>query len=312
MADSPVDGSRADPAGDSHPTRRARIVILGSAVVAVILVIGLVGAGVYARSSSPTPATGAPVVRVENSQDLTPYIRDARLRRSVEFDRGILRLDPPEQRPAITESRAIQLFRAGSQPNAIATDVVVFLAQATVTLTPTPAQDLPGFRSRTVWVVVYGDGPINCPLMTVSPGAPPAPQTPIALIAADHSGQGLGYTTRGSFCRRPATGPRESALDYILSVPWTAVRGRGKAVTLRALQLPQCSAVFSAGWGSGEPVTVWAIVGMDKTACPDASSTISGPGWPPGPHAPVGIVTGFVTTPQGFTYFDGRTHHLPA
>ena len=302
-----------------------RGVILGVALIAISLAL-------QASSAKPISFTTREKIR--------PYIQGTHLTRPLVFDKGTLRLDPPEGTPAIAEARALTLWQSRSLGCCqFVSDVEVFLADASVASLPKihPPEGFaaPTFRARLAWVFINGGGPHGCgarlgPLFHGDRQTVPEP-THVMMIAADQSGQGVEYSTAGAFCGYPSA-PAAQAATYGLSVPWRLASER-RSACLYAQSTPLCKGGIgtiatveittpgcakesggSTGSSPGKPTTLQVFVEVPMTGGPCPSVTRrSDTQWEITGEPvlqPTGLIPSLRTGPDKLTYFDGNSHTL--
>jgi hypothetical protein len=252
--------------------------------------------------------------------DVRVAVRSARLTLPLSID-GALRLDPLAAPPRLDEAHAIALFRAGSSPVTVVGDVTVVYAAATLHLAVSTnglviqPRVVPAFDHRAVWAFIWTDGPHGCPAIRALPAHPvPEPQR-VLLIAADGTGDGVSYQTRGSFCDAPVTGPRANLASYYVSLPWSLASHTGSEVVLRYATPPRCGDIeYSPITTTATSATlgVYALVLMAHPPCivptQPTNSSRSIPANAALTHNPTGLSEGRFTSMGRFTYFDGVAH----
>lgn len=308
-------------------TRRRRVAVVGAAG-SVAGVVALVALGVHllTAGSAATPTSGEPIA-VTKPADARVAVHDARLTHPLTFDGGALRLDRASGTPAVSEEQALTLFRAGGMPYTQTDDVVITYAEATVSIPvdtnneSVVPHDLPTFTHRPVWAVLWDyNGPIYCgknpPQVTG-----PVPRS-VALIAADGTGEGIQYTTRGTPCGQPITGPTARILNYLQSLPWVVVSVAANGDATVQVTLPPCATLVGGnGPDSRGGATILAGVAMVRPPCTVTghaarNTTIIPANGQPLDHGPTGLLPGRVSLFSGgnadtaFTYYDGTTHTI--
>jgi hypothetical protein len=304
---------------------------LGVVLLAAVTACGSSGTspGHATAPSSPAPiTTSGPPLTVTTSSDARSAVEDARLNRTLVIDGGKLRLDPTSDTPRVSEDRAVRLWATGLMPGSI-TDTeqaVVVLAKVTMQVPVSVAgmalrpATTPTFKGRDAWVMLWQPGPHSCPALPVRTDVPTGgrePQ-PVEIIAADGSGEGVSYQTRGSFCAEPISGPSATPAVYAESLPWTVKGSTPTSMTI-AYTVPACGLQTGVAGPNGSSYTVWvgATVMMGAGPCPGAkpgpaTSTVGRrPGTNP-THGATGLLVG--RSSEDFTkltYFDGRTRTLP-
>jgi hypothetical protein len=241
------------------------------------------------------------------------------------IDGGKLRLDPTPDTPRLSEERAVRLWATGVSPGGVseADQAVVVLAKVTLRV-PVSSEGMglrpastPTFTARDAWVVLWQNGVHSCPAIT-SPGpGGPEPQ-PVEIIAADGSGEGVSYSTRGSFCAEPISGPTATPAVYEQSLPWTVASSTPTSVTI-AFTVPACGFQTGLAGPNGSSYTVWvgATVVMGAGPCVGAkpgpaTATIYRRAGTEPTHGATGLLVS--RSSEDFTkltYFDGRTRSLP-
>ena len=273
-------------------------------------------------AASACPKTGPRAVAI--GQDVRPFIKNARLTRTVLFDSGALRLDVDKTAPKMPEEEAVKLWASqgaggGVEPSA---HMYVFRAAATVKSSTTKVPDsvltgaVPTFNRRPAWVFIWdtaglarecGAGAIPTPT-----GGPMNPSQNIDLIATDGSREGVSYSTRGvDGCGRevgPASGAALAA--YVESVPWTIVSEDRRGVVIEAT-VPPCGLVSSTVIthpAGAFTVEVDAIIPLTRNSCAGIHrerQRIDGAKKDSTFHAPTGLLVG-----RAGTYFDGKEHRI--
>ena len=276
-------------------------------------------------SSPPSITDSGPPLSVSTSGDARAAVKDGRLTRTLLIDGGRLRLDPTSDTPRLSEDRAVRLWATGVTPGGI-TDTeqaVVVLARVTMQvpvsvdgLALRPAA-MPAFNGRAAWVMLWQNGAHGCPMITSRGPGGLEPQ-PIEIIAADGSGDGVSYQTRGSFCAAPISGPSATPAVYAKSLPWTVKSSTPTSVTI-AYTVPACGLLTGVAGPNGSSYTVWvgATVMMGAGRCPGAkpgpamSTVARRPGINP-THGATGLLVGRSSADSNkLTYFDGQTRSLP-
>ena len=311
---------------------RRKVIRLGTAAIAVVLIIGaamLVAYGIPEHQPRGDEA-GLPTLRVPT--DVRADIHDARLDRSVLIDAGTLRLDPTSARSKVSEPEAIRLFRAGAMPfgstvrnvNVVYADVTLRLAVHDDVRVPHPRLP-PVFVHRPAWVVIWQDGGIfHCPGYR-KPNVAEPPSQHVELLAADGTGEGVEYTTFGNGPCGGTTPRTAVTAGYWVSLPWTVASRVGTRVVLRHPTTPACATtgmvpVFANP--SGKTFGVYVDILMARPPCihtrPSSTTVTSAATTDQLRHFPTGIFLGLSTrdpdqrTPirsqPVFTYFDGTMH----
>jgi hypothetical protein len=237
------------------------------------------------------------------------------------FDEGALRLDIARGASRVVEARAIALFRAGSLPTTLVENVTVVYAAATLRLrvvigdmTIRP-RSVPTFARRPVWAFIWSDGPHSCPAhAAVNPDSPEPLH--VELIAADGSGEGVTYDTRGSRCGAAPVGPRVNVAGYYVSLPWTEVSRGSSSVALRYPAAPACSDTEYVPVSvdkSNATVGVYAFALLARPPCdrPEQATTATRavPSNVALVHERTGLAVGRTTEGDGaFRYFDSVMH----
>jgi len=263
---------------------------------------------------------GAVSVRI--ATDTRAEIRDAHLSRPVLIDGGTLRLDPISGTARVSEAQALALFRAGSMPFTQVENVMVVYAAATMRLAVNDKDSLPRprvapvFTHRAAWTFIWSERPIFC---GESPQTSPAPEAQsVELLAADGSGEGLTYQTRGSLCGNPVS-PQVGIASYWVSLAWTVASRTGVNVVLRFATPPVCGDESYAPYtSSATSVTfrVYAEVLLAKPPCfePRPKTTIvrSAPTTATLFHVKTGLTVSRsnATRNRDLTYYDGTTHTI--
>jgi hypothetical protein len=274
-------------------------------------------------------------VAVHSTDDVKNALADGRVTRTLVFDGGQLRLDPPGiTHPELDESRAIALVRSGA-PMGSASPVglaLVGLARASltahVTFPPAVTAVPPQLAHRLVWMALTTYGAHSCPTTTsgamTASAAPQAEPLQLHLVAADGSGVGVTYATAGAFCGRPVAASA-APLAYHESLPWRMVSSDARTVTIAA-DVPPCALAqgsTSSGnvWSATSTVGIDAVVFMAPNGC-----RVTGPGSEhtatqtvyrtgsalPRPEATGLNPTGMINYPslRDFTYYDGTEHTI--
>ena len=149
---------------------------------------------------------------------------------------------------------------------------------------------LPGGTSpldrRGAWVGITWGGATSCPAATVPPGGSSSSRASYrqiftAVVIYGQGGDGaIVYTSRGTPCGGPPTGPTVTAAREVLSVPWqqtTPLHNGSVRVTYRA---PSCATLFSTAsggnMGTGKfTLTVEVTVPFDHASCRTTTDTTS-------------------------------------
>ncbi len=312
---------------EPREVNRPRAIAVLSAALVVLLIAGV---AVIATHSSThrgaTPPSGADLsgINVRQATDSRRAVRGAHLIRPLLFDHGSLQLAVVGGSSRVDETHAIALFRAGSPPGSTVANVTVIYADATLRVRVEASgviqpRVVPTFEHRPVWAFIYSNGPHGCPA-EVAPqtGAIRLPEpVHVELIAADGSGEGVNYQTRGSECAEPTTASRAEVASYYVSLPWTPST-RGKWFVAHYQAPPACGDIeYTPTGGSRNSVTfgVYAFVLMARAPCTTPRQpTSTGLQATIGTkllHDPTGLSLGrFTTSGTHFTYFDGRTHAI--
>ena len=295
--------------------------------VAAIFVAGLSAS--CGGGSGPSAIEPRSPIVVHDARDVKAAVVGGRLQTSVLFDDGALRVDPPaEGEPALSEAEAVRLLRAAALPESYVevSDVVVGYGRATLTLpidlssmTVRPAH-VPEFHGRPAWLLVHENGAHGCPALPGGPAssAPTAREPlPVEVIAADGSGEGVTYSTAGTFCATPAQ-PTARPASYTLSVPWSQADPQTDGTATVTAVAPECGTI-SGYVGPGQPdttVAVGATVLMVQAPCQgdgERGSYDAPNRGLPLRHAPTGMVTGMYTDGESkeFRYYDGAERSAP-
>jgi hypothetical protein len=144
----------------------------------------------------------------------------------------------------------------------------------------------------------------------------------VEIIAADGSTDWVSYTTRGSFCEEPISGPTASPAVYQESLPWTVVSSTATSETI-SFTVPACGVQSGladdfAG-PSGGKATVWvgAAIVLGAGPCPGAKPgpatvTVARRAGSQPSHGATGPLVGrFSGDVKTLRYFDGQTKTLP-
>ena len=302
----------------SRPVQRAS----RSRVIVLALVVAVVGAATVAvvksRSGSNRVARGTSSLSA--APDHRSGIRDARLMKPLVFDGGSLQLDVAQGTPRVDEAHAIALFRAGSPPMTFVERVTVVYVDATLRLPVETAgmvirpRIAPKFDHRPAWAFLWSMGSHSCPAYGSGARSAPAPEH-VELIAADGSGEGVDYQTRGSECPGHITGPNAVVASYYVSLPLTSAPHPTATNALRIGPPPPCGDIgltLSGHTRSHGNIGVYAFVLMARPPCsrphqPTATQRPVPIGVPL-IHDPTGLSVGRFTSPEHFTYFDGARH----
>ena len=229
----------------------------------------------------------------------------------------------PEGHLGLTKITRSALFRAGSPPWSLVENVTVVYADATLRLPVETAgmviqpRVIPAFQHRPAWAFIWSNGPHSCPLETAKSTrsvALPEPQH-VELIAADGSGEGVSYQTRGSPCAGPITAPHAEIASYYVSLPWSTAPTTGSDVAVRYPVPPPCGDIEytpSSGSADTETFGVYAFVLMARPPCSTprrhTSTLRSFAARAVLLHDRTGLSLGRFTSPGNFTYFDGVSH----
>jgi hypothetical protein len=313
---------------EPREAKRPRALAVLSAALVVLLVAGV--AVIAGHSQTPNrvpttpPSTSNPnVINVRVATDSRRAVRGAHLIRRLLFDGRTLQLDVARGASRVDEAHAIALFRAGSLPWTIVENVTVVYADATLRL---PVETggvirprvIPAFQHRPVWAFIFSNGPHSCPAEPVTKTgavALPEPQQ-VELIAADGSGEGVSYQTRGATCWGPIIAPQAEVASYYVSLPWTASSITSAGGIARYHAPPACGDIEytpTSRTAAGTTFGVYASVLMARPPCktpPQPTSTgLPGTAGVALVHDPTGLSRSRFTTPaMHFTYFDGRSH----
>ena len=262
-------------------------------------------------------------------QGVMPLIKDARLIQSVSFDGGSLTLDPAPTPPQITEQHALTLWEAaeGEGNGSPTSDAVVFLANATSTL-PISRQVLtskdasaPAFTHRPAWIFMWDFTPVSCIGL---PGntQPARPPISMELIAADGTGEGIFYTTRGAVCPGPEGGPVATIAEYWVSLAWKVAQVNGRIATIR-IPLSHCGREGSSGavldHTSHYLLAYSERIYMQHAPCDgdmpsmnivEPTPPFGAASWGKVKHAPTGLTFARTSSKHGLLYFDGVEHSV--
>jgi hypothetical protein len=299
--------------------RRKQRASVGLAAAAVLVVVGL--------SRALLPSSGeAPVsepLAVERAADLRQAIADGAYLRTVAFDAGALRIDPPADRaaaPLLSQADALALARSRFAPGAgtsLVRDVTVARGTATVgiPIEPDGVSLQPPVRlsllERDVWVIAYeNDGPHSCPLRSGRGSEEPEPVR-VLLIAADDSSTGVAYGSAGAFCDRDFAASARPAY-YSVSVPFSVTRLSPSRVRLTGTA-PRCGAITTSVGPSapGGVATLAADVVMLGRSCTGGGETdsvdLDVPRDTEVVAGPLGLAGSLVSGDRrGLSYFDGE------
>lgn len=292
----------------------------------VILGLALIALSLAMQSSGPVSFTTSKKVR--------PLIEGARLTRTLIFDGGALRLDPPVGGPGMSEARALTLWQSqGFGGYQVVVDPEVFLAQATVRVLPKrnpTAFAAPRLVRRLAWVFISRWGAHGCPARmgpSFSETHPVPEPTDVEMIAADTSSEGVSYRTSGASCGYPSK-PSSQAATYALSVPWTILSagpakcpygghgpcGSSKNARVR-ITLPEC-ARQSGGSSGGSlhgatSLSIFVEVPLTGQPCShEKTEVVETPILGSPTSETIGLVRAIRTSSSSLTYFDGSMHTL--
>jgi len=104
-----------------------------------------------------------------------------------------------------------------------------------------------------------------------SEGVPPP--FDVLLLAADGSGEGSWYTTRGSVCLERPTGPTLMSAVQQTSLAWTLIERSGSNLVLRA-SVPRCTKDIESGLGPGPTPGVGSLVSSIPGPTPNFGSEV--------------------------------------
>jgi hypothetical protein len=108
-----------------------------------------------------------------------------------------------------------------------------------------------GSPARLAWVGVVEGVALGCPIITDDTYVVGVPQpVRVVIIDAADPGSVRVYTSRGSYCGFPPTGPSLAAAHQVLSVPFELVN-----LEVVAYDMPACGARFDDADFSGSPGT---------------------------------------------------------
>lgn len=291
-----------------------------AAGVGLVLLAAMTACG--SSGTSPGQAA-APPLTVATSSDAKPAIHDARLTRPLLLDGGKLRLDPTSATPRLSEDRAVRLWATGTMPGSVSITEQAVVVLAKVTLQVPVSADgmalrpatMPRFVARDAWVMLWRNGPHSCPQITAGASGPGGPEPqPVEIIAADASGEGVSYQTRGSFCSGPVQGPTAAPAVYEESLPWTVASTAATSLTI-AFTVPECA--VQSGISGPDPLWVGATVVMGAGPCPGAkpgpaTATVQRSAGTVPAHGATGLLVGRSSDGgKSLTYFDGQPRSLP-
>ena len=277
-------------------------------------------------SRSSSPPSSSPFT-ISKSSQARPYIKNARLTHFLFLTVSGIRLDPPAERPKLTEARAVALWESASGfgDPLVTADAMVFLARATVPRTSDLITNIhhsaATFSNRLSWVFLWTNEIRSCPRTSTfgyTPSPPPPPkQTPsVEVIAADGSGEGLTVSPEQTQCTLTPEGSAVPA-SYHLSIPWKLVDVKGNFGVVQATTPSLCSYLGSTGGGSlGSRFAVDVVMLMVQGPCtvkyPKDARDVSAKVELFGPeiHAPTGLVLGRATSRFTLLYYDGQTHSV--
>jgi len=150
--------------------------------------IGRAFSAAFCLLGTACPSGPARPLAITKSVQIRPYVRNARLTRSLVVDGGLLRLDPSSAMPTLSEKRAVALWESANYfEGPLSTkDAVVFLARTTMHAHGDGyglRRAAPAFEQRDAWVFVWNPGPQYCahtggPIGTLPPKATSSPRRP--------------------------------------------------------------------------------------------------------------------------------------
>ena len=282
-------------------------------------------------------ATGGPSnsgsVSVTGMESISRYVQSHHLTTSLLFDGGSLFLAPVGGTPRLPEARALHLWLSYLSGSNVVRGATVMYARATLNLRPlntgigVEPSPMKPFIARPVWAISWDwSGTHSCPiLLRGAVTKAPRQSRPVLLIAADGSGEGLFYETRGDSA--PCAGipedpPSAKIAQYHVSIAWTLVDRRGPVAHVRIAPLP-CSYIGETSTRlGGDPNTMTlaliARVLMVRPPCASDKSTdvvevrTGYLGHLRLTEAPTGLGNPTLFRPAEISYFDGVSRTLQA